>query len=64
MPRPFRTPWVPLVPALGATICLVQMAALPRDTWLRLAIWMAIGLAIYFSYSRQHSLLERPATPS
>ncbi|OHE86546.1 MAG: amino acid permease [Verrucomicrobia bacterium RIFCSPLOWO2_12_FULL_64_8] len=58
MARPFRTPWVPLVPLLGAAICLVQMAALPRDTWLRLAIWMAIGLTIYFGYGRRHSLLD------
>lgn len=57
MPRPFRTPWVPLVPVLGAAICLVQMAFLPPDTWLRLVIWMAIGIAIYFTYGRKHSHL-------
>jgi len=59
-PRPFRTPFVPLVPILGAGICLVQMVSLPGDTWLRLVIWMAIGLVIYFSYSQRHSKL-RPA---
>jgi len=48
---------VPLVPILGAGVCLVQMAALPRDTWLRLIGWMAIGLLVYFSYSRHHSRL-------
>lgn len=53
--RPFRTPFVPWVPALGAVICLVQMAALPLDTWLRLIIWMAIGMVIYFSYGIHHS---------
>ena len=56
--RPFRTPWVPLVPILGVITCLAQMLALPGDTWLRLVIWMAIGLAIYFGYSRHHSRLN------
>jgi APA family basic amino acid/polyamine antiporter len=58
-PRPFRTPWVPLVPILGAGICFLQMYALPADTWWRLAIWMAIGIAIYFGYSRHHSKLNK-----
>jgi APA family basic amino acid/polyamine antiporter len=53
--RPFRTPWVPVVPILGASICFIQMAALPLDTWLRLIIWMAIGFCIYFFYGRKHS---------
>lgn len=57
MHRPFRTPMVPLVPILGAVICLVQMAFLPWDTWLRLIIWMAIGVVIYFGYGRKHSKL-------
>jgi APA family basic amino acid/polyamine antiporter len=54
-PRGFKTPWVPLVPVLGAIICLVQMASLPLDTWLRLIGWMAIGIVIYFTYSVKHS---------
>ncbi|MGB8492545.1 MAG: amino acid permease [Bacteroidales bacterium] len=53
--RPFRTPWVPAVPILGASICFLQMAALPLDTWLRLIIWMAVGFLIYFLYSVNHS---------
>jgi len=53
--RPFRTPWVPIIPALGALICFVQMAALPFDTWARLFIWMAIGFIIYFTYGIRHS---------
>ena len=57
IPRPFRTPWVPVVPILGALTCVAQMVSLPGDTWLRLVIWMAIGLAIYFAYSRHHSRL-------
>jgi APA family basic amino acid/polyamine antiporter len=59
VPRPFRTPFVPLVPILGAGICLVQMVSLPGDTWLRLVVWMAIGLAIYFGYGQRHSKLRR-----
>jgi basic amino acid/polyamine antiporter, APA family len=58
--RPFRTPWVPVVPILGILICGYMMYGLPADTWLRLAIWMALGLAIYFIYGRSHSKLNRP----
>ncbi len=54
-PRGFKTPWVPLVPILGAAICLLQMASLPLDTWIRLIGWMAIGVVIYFTYSIKHS---------
>jgi APA family basic amino acid/polyamine antiporter len=52
-PRPFRTPGVPYVPLIGALICLAQMVGLPVATWERLLIWLAIGLALYFSYSRR-----------
>jgi APA family basic amino acid/polyamine antiporter len=58
-PRAFKTPFVPVVPLLGAGICFWQMSSLPGDTWLRLLIWMALGLAIYFGYSRHHSKLRR-----
>lgn len=58
LPRKFRCPWVPLVPALGALTCLGMMATLDFGTWLRLIIWMAIGLMIYFFYSRKHSKLR------
>src|SRR5512133_1542888 len=57
--RPFKTPWVPVVPVLGALICLAQMMALPLDTWLRLIIWMAIGFAIYFFYGVKHSKIRQ-----
>ena len=60
-PRTFRTPWVPFVPVMGALICLVQMAALPKDTWLRLIGWMVIGFAIYFTYGRKHSIVRQEA---
>jgi APA family basic amino acid/polyamine antiporter len=55
IPRPFRTPWVPWVPALGAIICLLQMVALPLETWERLGIWLAIGMVVYFGYSRRRA---------
>lgn len=56
--RPFKTPLVPLVPILGAAICLLQMLFLPWDTWLRLIVWMIIGFIIYFAYSIKHSKLS------
>jgi basic amino acid/polyamine antiporter, APA family len=55
LPRPFKTPLVPLVPILGIVICGYLMYGLPGDTWLRLIIWMAIGLVIYFTYSIRKS---------
>ena len=57
--RPFRTPLVPLVPLLGIGICGYLMSGLPLDTWIRLLIWMAIGIVIYFGYGRAHSRLAR-----
>lgn len=57
--RPFKTPFVPLVPILGAAICLYLMYSLPMDTWLRLIIWMAIGFFIYFTYGIHHSKLRK-----
>jgi APA family basic amino acid/polyamine antiporter len=57
--RPFKTPWVPVVPILGASICFIQMASLPLDTWLRLIIWMAIGFCIYFFYGVKHSKIRQ-----
>jgi APA family basic amino acid/polyamine antiporter len=57
--RPFRAPLVPLVPILGIGTCLVLMFSLPAENWLRLLVWLAIGLAIYFGWGRRHSLLLR-----
>ena len=57
--RPFRTPWVPVVPILGAAVCLANMVSLPVDTWLRLLIWMAIGFVIYFVYGIRRSKLRQ-----
>ncbi|WP_018341747.1 amino acid permease [Cytophaga aurantiaca] len=58
-PRAFRTPWVPFVPIMGIIICFYLMYALPFDTWVRLIVWMAIGIAIYFLYSRHHSKINK-----
>ncbi len=55
--RPFRCPWVPVVPTLGIAACIVLMLSLPAANWVRLFIWLAIGLIIYFSYGRRHSVL-------
>jgi basic amino acid/polyamine antiporter, APA family len=54
-PRPFRTPWVPVVPILGILINGLMMYSLGWQNWARLIIWLAIGLVIYFTYSRYHS---------
>jgi len=56
--RPFRTPFVPLVPILGIMSCLGLMLTLPLDTWIRLVVWLAIGLGLYFGYGRKHSVLN------
>jgi len=62
IPRSFRVPFSPAVPILGILSCFYLMLSLPRDTWLRLVIWMAIGVVIYFGYSRHHSVAQRQAT--
>src|SRR5712691_2829593 len=56
---PFRTPLVPLVPILGILISLAMMLSLTPVTWIRLAVWLIIGMVIYFSYSRHHSRVQR-----
>jgi APA family basic amino acid/polyamine antiporter len=57
LPRAFKTPFVPLVPILGIATCLFMMVFLPMDTWIRLVVWMLIGLDIYLVYGAKHSLL-------
>jgi len=57
--RPFRVPFVPVVPILGIVICLVLMFSLPAENWLRLLVWLSIGFAIYFGYGRTHSVMAR-----
>jgi basic amino acid/polyamine antiporter, APA family len=53
--RPFRAPLVPLTPILGIASCLLLMFSLPSENWLRLVVWLLLGLAIYFGYGRRHS---------
>ncbi len=57
--RPFKTPFVYVVAPLGAVSAFYLMLGLPADTWLRLFIWLAIGLAIYFLYGRKHGHVGR-----
>jgi basic amino acid/polyamine antiporter, APA family len=57
--RPFKTPFVVPVCILGMASCLALMATLPLDTWIRLGIWLAIGLVIYFFYGKKNSTLQR-----
>ncbi|MFH0901460.1 MAG: amino acid permease [Pseudomonadota bacterium] len=59
-PRPFRCPWVPVVPLLGIVFCLGLMFFLGWVNWLRLFVWLAIGVVIYFAYGRRHSVLAQP----
>jgi len=55
LPRPFKTPLVPIVPLLAIAICGYMMYSLPGDTWIRLIVWLVIGLLIYFLYGKSHS---------
>jgi APA family basic amino acid/polyamine antiporter len=57
--RPFRAPLFPFVPILGIGICILLMFSLPAENWLRLLVWLLIGLVIYFTYSRRHSIMAR-----
>jgi len=59
--RPFRTPFVPVVPVASALVALLLMAGLPKETWERLVIWMVIGLALYGSYGFHKSVIQRRA---
>ena len=61
-PRTFRLPWMPVVPAFGVLASLFLILQLHWHTWVRFAIWLVIGLVIYFAYGRKHSLLnpDRP----
>jgi APA family basic amino acid/polyamine antiporter len=60
MKREFRTPWVPFVPLLGVGVCISMMVGLGWPNWLRLFVWMAIGVLIYFVYSKRNSKLNNP----
>jgi APA family basic amino acid/polyamine antiporter len=57
--RPFRCPLVPWIPVSGVLLCLVLMFSLPSANWLRLFVWMSVGIIIYFLYGRHHSRLHK-----
>ena len=59
MPRPFRTPWVPLVPICGMVVSLALMFSLDAPAWIGFSSWLVFGLLIYFGYSRRHSKVQR-----
>jgi len=59
-PRPFKTPWVPVVPILGAIVCTMMIVSLDSTTLISAFCWMILGLVIYFSYSTKHSKLRTP----
>ena len=61
IPRPFRTPWLPYVPILGALFCLLQMVVLPLTTWVRLVVWLALGMLVYFGYGKRNAEVVRAA---
>jgi len=58
VPRPFQTPWVPFVPIMGILISLAMMLGLNGVTWIRLVVWLIIGMTIYFTYSVKHSRIR------
>src|SRR6266436_274595 len=59
--RPFRAPLMPYTAVAGIALCVLLMFSLPAENWLRLFVWLAIGLAIYFAYGRHHSRKGNPA---
>ncbi|MFI5078522.1 MAG: amino acid permease, partial [Vicinamibacteria bacterium] len=63
-PRPFRTPFVPVVPALAALACIYLMVPLPWETWVRFIVWLAIGMVIYLAYGMRRSVLGRSLPPA
>ena len=58
LPRAFKVPLVPLIPILGVVVCLGMMVFLPLDTWVRLLVWMIIGVNVYLFYGMKNSLLS------
>src|ERR1043166_2070297 len=59
--RPFRAPLVPVVPILGIATCLLLMFSLPYENWVRLIVWLAVGLVIYLAYVPRHGVMARQA---
>jgi APA family basic amino acid/polyamine antiporter len=56
--RTFRTPWVPVVPVLGILVCLAMIYGLGWANWMRLGVWLVIGLVIYFGYSKKNAVIQ------
>jgi APA family basic amino acid/polyamine antiporter len=56
--RPFKVPFVPLIPILGIATCIGQMLFLPAITWMQIILWMIVGLVIYFCYGYKHSKIR------
>jgi APA family basic amino acid/polyamine antiporter len=63
IPRPFRAPWMPLTPILGIGFAVLMMASLPLITWLRLLVWLVVGMVIYFTYGIKHSRVQEGLPP-
>lgn len=61
-PRPFRLPFMPLVPIFSIAACLYLMAGLPWATWIRFGVWTAVGIGVYVSYGMKHSKLSKRDT--
>ena len=57
--RPFKTPWMPFTPIMGILVSFALMSSLPVDTWLRLIIWLAVGMVVYYTYGRHNSKVQR-----
>jgi APA family basic amino acid/polyamine antiporter len=60
LPRAFKVPWNPWLPALSALICIYLMLNLTVETWLRFVVWLIVGFIIYFAYSRRRSRVGQP----
>ena len=58
VPRAFKVPFVPVLPVISALICVYLMLNLTLETWIRFVIWLALGVVVYFAYSRRHSRLN------
>ena len=59
LPRKFKTPFVPFVPLLGIAVCFLMILGLGWTNWLRLGVWLVIGLVIFFTYSQKNSRLNK-----
>ena len=61
MPRPYRVPWSPVLPAIGVLFAIYLMTDLPLDTWIRFIVWLLIGIVIYFAYGYRNSRIRKEA---